>query len=88
MQIRKTVEGEMVPSALVGDVMPIDYPDCFAPVYEDNKLGVLHVCICDNCETAKPRLREVAELFKVNVLYKDEEGKIRPIVELLSHKDL
>lgn len=82
MQTRKTVEGEMVPCALAGDDIPIGYPDCFSPVYEDNMRGVLHVCICDNCETAKPRLRELAELFKVNILYKDKEGRIRPIAEL------
>lgn len=82
MEIRKTNEGEFVPAALKGDTIPVNYPDCFVPVYENNMDGTLYVCICDGCEDAKPRLKELASMFKMTLFFKGKDEQIKPISEL------
>jgi len=64
------------PSAFTGKNWSkyVPYPETFYPQYEDNTNGVLHVCICDKCEDAKPRLKELVKDFRCNILYKDEKN--------------
>jgi hypothetical protein len=86
MKTRKVKYSEFVPAATLNARVALDYPDCFAPVYEDNARGVLHVCICDGCEDAKPRLKELAKLYKLAVNFKDDFGNIRPVSDLFKKK--
>lgn len=78
---------ELVPAAWLGGNVLENYPECFIPRYEDNVHAVLHVCICDGCEDAKPRLKELAQIYKVGIKsYVNRDGKVRPISDLFPRK--
>lgn len=64
--------------------LPDGYPELWAPTYEDNMRGVLHVCICNGCEDSKPRIFDLAHDFKLSVYYEDENGKMIPINKLFT----
>jgi len=53
----------------------VPYHETFYPQYEDNINAVLHVCICGSCEKAKPRLKELAKDFRLNLFYKNPKTK-------------
>lgn len=83
IKTRKPLDMEFVPmSHIHGTDVVLDYPECFYPKYEDNAHAVLHVCICDGCEDAKPRLKELAEMYRLTLTYIDKDGIIRPLYKL------
>lgn len=87
IKTRKANDNEFVPTATLGKIVADNYPECFIPMYENNIDGVLMVCICDGCEEAKPRLKELAQIYAVCLKsYVNKKGKIRPISDLFLHK--
>ena len=72
----------LAPKAFIGEG---NMPEEMAPLWEDNCNGYLNVCICGGCDEAWPRLEELAKDFRLNLHFKNKDGVIKPLFELLNN---